>query len=160
MTTTDSIVRQEDLIRECERNFYLIATIQGRLSYLVMSIHAVNPSICERFTLYNPGPLLFYNMVYGVAANLHSRPHMQLLGSFHRLTFSILGSLIFNHSTMLVYEWVVNTFPTRPYLCTFMGFFTGRLMLVYFLAYLYHVDTRSIAGHLLPRDPNYESMYF
>ncbi|XP_031357414.1 uncharacterized protein LOC116181251 isoform X2 [Photinus pyralis] len=80
---------QSDLVRKCEQNFYLTATIQGRLSYLLMSIHAVTPSICARLTTYNPGPILFYNMLYGVAAHLHCRPHMQLLGSFHRVAFRL-----------------------------------------------------------------------
>ncbi|KAB0792475.1 hypothetical protein PPYR_14434 [Photinus pyralis] len=150
---------QSDLVRKCEQNFYLTATIQGRLSYLLMSIHAVTPSICARLTTYNPGPILFYNMLYGVAAHLHCRPHMQLLGSFHRVAFSILGSIAFNHSCMMGFQWVVNTFPMRPYLRTFMGFFVGRLMMVYFLAYMYHVDSRSVVGQIVERDANYESMY-
>ncbi|KAK4872783.1 hypothetical protein RN001_014812 [Aquatica leii] len=99
-------------------------------------------------------------MIYGFAVHLHSRPHMQLVGGFHRLIFSVLGSCMFNYSSMMVYEWLMTKVPNdRPFLLTFAGFFTGRLLIVHLLAYLYHVDTRSVIGRSLRRDLNYETMY-
>lgn len=39
---------EEEILNQCRDNFYLTATIQGRLAYLLMSIHAVNPHIFAR----------------------------------------------------------------------------------------------------------------
>ncbi|KAF5290274.1 hypothetical protein FQR65_LT11607 [Abscondita terminalis] len=160
MSRNESIVTQDQLSQECIDNFYLIATIQGRFAYLLMSIHAVNPSIFIRLLGVNPGPFLFKNMIYGLAVHLHSRPHMHVLGGLHRTIFSVLGSLMFNNTTMMVYEWVAKNMPQdRPYLLTSAGFVAGRILIMYFLAYLYHVDTRSVVGRNLRRDRNYETMY-
>lgn len=38
----------EDLLDQCIDNFYLTASIQGRVAYLLMSIYAVNPHIWHR----------------------------------------------------------------------------------------------------------------
>lgn len=68
--------------------------------------------------------------------------------------------MMFNYSTIQVYEWLVERLEHRPYLLTFLGFLTGRIMIVHLLAYLYHVDTRCIGvGHYVRRDSAYETMY-
>ncbi|KAF5281138.1 hypothetical protein FQA39_LY17870 [Lamprigera yunnana] len=120
MNANEDIITQDELIQEYWNNFNVTATLQGRVAYALMSIHAVNPWIFSR----------------------------------------VLGSLMFNHSTMLIYQWVLRIVPEhRPYSLTFLGFLCGRLLTVYILAYLYHVDTRSIIGVRLRRNTNYETMY-
>ncbi|XP_063919715.1 uncharacterized protein LOC135134811 [Zophobas morio] len=119
--------------------FYITATLQGRIAYFLMSIHAVNPSILKSFTDYNPKKYLFANMVYGVGVMLYCRPSMRAISRFNRTVFSILGSLMFNHSSLLFYG-------------------CGRVMMLHLLAYLYHVDSRYRGFHIRPY-PEYESMY-
>nr|CAI5854390.1 unnamed protein product [Callosobruchus analis] len=76
------------------------------------------------------------------------------------MSFGILGSLMFNHSSMLCFNWLRTVFPDRPYLLTFMSFVSGRIMMVHLLAFLYHMDTRSaVSGPSVRRDSTFEGMY-
>nr|XP_008190955.1 PREDICTED: uncharacterized protein LOC103312336 isoform X1 [Tribolium castaneum] len=138
--------------------FSISATLQGRVAYLLMSIHAVNPHIVKSFTNCDPKHYLFMNMLYGVAIMIYCRPSMYAISKFNRAAFSILGSLMFNHSSMLCYEWLVEKLSHRPYLLTFLGFLSGRIMMLHLLAYCYHVDSRYRGFHIRPY-PEYESMY-
>lgn len=72
---------------------------------------------------------------------------------------SILGSMMFNYSSIFFFNWLSKSIPDRPYLLTFLGFLGGRILMVHFLAYLYHIDTRSIVGSTLRHDAAYETMY-
>lgn len=148
---------EEDIIKECIESFYLTASLQGRLAYLIMSIHAVNPEIVSTVWNYNPKPLLFSNMLYGIGVYIYSRPNMMQFNPIHRTTFSVLGSMSFNYSSMLVYDWLVEKLSDRPYLLTFMGFLCGRLMMLHLLAYIYHVDNR-VPGSVR-RNSAFDAMY-
>lgn len=148
---------EEDIINDCIQSFYFTASVQGRLAYLIMSIHAVNPDIISAICSYNPKPLLFTNMLYGIGVYIYSRPNMVQLSPIHRATFSVLGSMSFNYSSMLVYDWLVEKLVDRPYLLTFMGFMCGRLMMLHLLAYIYHVDNR-VPGSVR-RNSAFDAMY-
>lgn len=58
---------------------------------------------------------------------------------------------------MSVYEWLITKLGDRPILLTFVGFFSGRFMILHLLGFLYHVDSR-VPG-TIPRDPDFETMY-
>lgn len=147
---------EDAAVEECIRNFYTIATIQGRIAYLLMSIHAVNPNILTDLLRFNPHRLLWYNMLYGITLHMYSRPNMRPLTPGHRMTFSLLGSLMFNYTSMKVFEYFAKNADERPYLMLVLSFIAGRTMMLHLLAYLYHVDTR--AG-LIRRDQWFDSIY-
>nr|XP_015833289.1 PREDICTED: uncharacterized protein LOC103312336 isoform X3 [Tribolium castaneum] len=68
--------------------FSISATLQGRVAYLLMSIHAVNPHIVKSFTNCDPKHYLFMNMLYGVAIMIYCRPSMYAISKFNRAAFS------------------------------------------------------------------------
>lgn len=45
---TNQQLTDEDLLNQCIDNFYITASVQGRVAYLLMSIYAVNPVIWHR----------------------------------------------------------------------------------------------------------------
>ncbi|KAK9746800.1 hypothetical protein QE152_g5851 [Popillia japonica] len=141
-------------------NFYITASVQGRVAYLLMSIYAVNPVIWHRFIDYNPSHIIFSNMIYGSTVYIFSRPAMRPISIVNRLIFSILGSMMFNYSSMLVYEYLVGKWNHRPVLLTVLGFFAGRLMMLHYLSYLYHVDRMSRIERNFERNAAYDSMYY
>lgn len=148
---------EERIIDDCIRTFYRIATLQGRIAYLLMSIHAVNPAILNRLLHNKLHQILWYNMLYGTTIHLYSRPNMRPVNPGHRICFSILGSLMFNYSAMRVFGYFAQYVEERPYLMTFLGFLAGRAMIVQLLAYLYHVDSRS--GTVAIGDHLFDSIY-
>lgn len=151
-------MRDEDAaIEECMRNFYTVATLQGRMAYLFMSIHAVNPEILNNILPFDPHHILWCNMFYGTTLHLYARPNMGQFTLVHRAIFSILGSLMFNYSTMRVFRYFAERLDERPLLMTILGFTAGRIMMFHFLAYLYHVDSRTPGT--TRRDAMYDSMY-
>lgn len=157
MNNTSNMREEEIAIEECIGNFYTIASLQGRIGYLLMSIHAVNPAILNSLLPSDPRQILWYNMLYGTAFHIYSRPNMRTLTTVHRTIFSVLGSLMFNYSAMGVFGYYAERLGERPYLMTFLGFITGRIMILHFLAYLYHVDARSAGA--VRRDNLFDSMY-
>lgn len=67
---------------------------------------------------------------------------------------------MFNHSSLICYRWIYSIFAERPYVLTFMGFMSGRIMMIHLLAFMYHIDTRTnIPGAAVPRDYAFEGMY-
>lgn len=40
---------EEEVLEQFKKDFVFTASMQGRLAYLLMSIHAVNPAIWERY---------------------------------------------------------------------------------------------------------------
>ncbi|XP_022920340.1 uncharacterized protein [Onthophagus taurus] len=159
MTSESTPVTDEDLFNQCLDNFYTTASIQGRVAYLLMSVYAVNPNIWHRFTLYNPSHILFSNMIYGAAVHIYSRPAMRPISGGNRIVFSILGSMMFNYSSMLVFEFLKEKLDHRPILLTLLGFICGRMMMLHFLSYLYHVDRISRVDRNFRRNPAFDSMY-
>lgn len=156
MTTNSNGTDEETLIEDCLKTFYTIATIQGRLAYLFMSIHAVNPNILTSLLHYNPHKILWYNMLYGTTLHLYSRPNMKPLTTGHRIAFSVLGSMMFNYSAMRVFASFAEHTDDYPYLMVLLGFLAGRGMMLNLMAYLYHVDCR--AG-TIRRDNYFDSIY-
>lgn len=148
--------RDED-IEECIRNFYRVATLQGRIAYLFMSIHAINPAILNSILPSDPYQILWANMMYGTTLHLYARPNMRNLNTFHRSVFAFGGSIMFNCSVMKVFAYFNENLDERPIFMTFLGFVTSRIMLLYFLAYLYHVDSREPG--LVRRNSWFDSMY-
>lgn len=68
--------------------------------------------------------------------------------------------MMFNYSSMQLYDYLVDKFSERLYLLTFLGYLSGRILMVHFLAYLYHVDSRSIIStRSVTPNSNFESMY-
>ncbi|GJQ76375.1 hypothetical protein Trydic_g2093 [Trypoxylus dichotomus] len=149
----------EDLLNQCVDNFYFTASIQSRVAYLLMSIYAVNPNIWHRFIEYSPSHILFSNMIYGSAVYIYSRPAMRPISVVNRVVFSILGSMMFNYSSMLVYDYLVRKWSHRPILVTILGFFCGRIMMLHYLSYLYHVDRMSRIERNFQRNAAFDSMY-
>ncbi|XP_018323393.1 uncharacterized protein LOC108735754 [Agrilus planipennis] len=151
--------------------FYVTASLQGKIAYLLMSVHVVNPGIFISWNLrkvnifsvlqYNPHTLLFRNMVYGMAVHIFSRPSMFSLIFTTRLSFSILGSMMFSYSSLQVFEWLIGKMGDNHInLLTLLGFLAGRLMMGSLVAYLYHVDSRNVfAYRYVRRDNVLESMY-
>ncbi|KAJ8975546.1 hypothetical protein NQ317_009202 [Molorchus minor] len=155
-----TVLSEEEQWRLLVENFCLAAIFQGRLAYCLMSIHAVNPSImnyCFGTDLY---PYLWANMVYGIAVMIYCRPCLRPIAPFNRMVFGLLGSLMFNHSSMICFNWLSHIIPDNIYFLTFMGFISGRIMMVHLLAFLYHVDTRTnVPGVTVVRDSTFEAMY-
>ncbi|KAF7271033.1 hypothetical protein GWI33_015999 [Rhynchophorus ferrugineus] len=141
------------------QTFCQVASLQGRLAYCLMSVHAVNPAILQIFTDYDIYNILFWNMIYGITVMITARPALRPLMPLHRLTFGILASLSFNHSTLLWYRWLSHRFENNIMLLTFLGYLSGRIMIVHLLAFLYHIDTRCNDTLRPRRDPAFESMY-
>lgn len=153
----DVSIRDENTAaEECLKNFFTIASFQGRLAFLLMSIHAVIPTLLTDLLHFNPHKILWYNMLYGIGMHLFARPSMRPLNTGQRMVFSILGSWMFNTSAMKVFGHFAAGAEERPYLMTFFSFMTGRMMILNLLAYLYHVDHR--AG-TIRRNSFYDSMY-
>lgn len=152
--------------------------IQGKRLDLtiLLSNRLLNSSVICNYDLTK---ILFTNMIYGMGVMIYSRPSMRPINSFQRTAFryirnlyrwwnqhnankdlSTLGSLMFCHSSMMVYKWLSATFSHRPYMLTFLGFISGRVMMVHLLAYLYHIDSRVyIPGQYFRRNADFESMY-
>ncbi|XP_018567611.1 uncharacterized protein LOC108908163 [Anoplophora glabripennis] len=157
---TETTLSEEEQWRRLVRHFFIAAIYQGRVAYCIMSIHAVNPYILNSILSYDPYPYLWANMIYGIAVMIFSRPSLRIIVPINRLSFGILGSLMFNHSSMICYHWLSTVFPNRPYVLTIMAFFSGRFMMMHLLAFLYHLDSRShMSGSIVPRDYTLESMY-
>ncbi|XP_072384811.1 uncharacterized protein [Diabrotica undecimpunctata] len=142
------------------RSFSWAASLQGGIAYFLMSIHAVNPYILITIFGFDPYYFLWVTMVYGLGIMILSRPAMRPISPVNRIAFGILGSLMFCHASRNCFDWLNYLYPERTYLRTFLGFFSGRIMMVHFLAYLYHVDTRTnIPGVHVHRDRVFEQMY-
>lgn len=151
-------MNDEEAIDECIGNFYTVANLQGRISYMLMSVHALRPDFLIQLLHYDPHQILWYNMLYGTGIHIYSRPNMRALNVFHRVVFSVLGSMMFNYSAMSVFRYIRERLADeRPQFLAFMGFMAGRLMMLNLLAYLYHVDSR-VPG-TIRRDSLFESMY-
>jgi hypothetical protein len=69
--------------------FCITATLQGRVAYLLMSIHAVSPYFVKSLTVYEPKNYLFVNMLYGIGIMLYCRPSMMAISKFNRAIFRI-----------------------------------------------------------------------
>ncbi|KAJ8968769.1 hypothetical protein NQ314_002118 [Rhamnusium bicolor] len=157
---SETILTEQEQWNYFVRDFFIAAIFQGRFAYCLMSLHAVNPSILTYFVNSDPYPYLWANMVYGITVMIYTRPSLSVIAPFNRMVFGVLGSLMFNHSSMICYDWLTTLYPDSPYLLTFMGFMSGRLMMVHLLAFLYHIDTRSnIPGTIIRRDFAFETMY-
>ncbi|KAJ8949984.1 hypothetical protein NQ318_002393 [Aromia moschata] len=160
MMTTETVLTEEEQWRNLVQNFCLAAIFQGRLSYCLMSIHAVNPHILNYWLSFDLYPYLWANMVYGITIMIYTRPSLRVISPFNRMVFGILGSLMFNHSSMICYNWLSTIIPDNSYFLTFMGFLAGRIMMVHLLAFLYHIDTRTnVPGVIVLRNSTFESMY-
>lgn len=156
MASSNTTRDEDSYVEQCVNNFAIIASMQGRIAYMIMSVHAIKPSILTNLLKFNPHNILWYNMLYGMAVYIYSRPSMKSLLSGHRAMFSILGSCMFNFTAMRVFAYLAQYVDRRPNLMPVLGFMIGRTMLLRFLAYLYHVDTRG--GHLR-RDSYYDFLY-
>lgn len=87
--------------------------------------------------------------------------HLEYFKGSVWLIYSILGSMMFNYSTMQFYEYLVEKLSHKLYLLTFLGYISGRIMMVHLMAYLYHVDTRISESNNrnISRNSNFETMY-
>ncbi|XP_017778079.1 PREDICTED: uncharacterized protein LOC108563804 [Nicrophorus vespilloides] len=148
----------EELFEQFCEDFATVAGMQGRVAYLLMSIHVANPCILHRFFSYDPSTVLYTNMVYGIGLMLYARPNMRPIGNINRIIFSLLGSLMFNFSSVAVFDHIRERFFRKPFLVTFLGFISGRFFMLHLLAYLYHVDIRSRSRNV-PRNSTFDSMY-
>ncbi|CAG9861533.1 unnamed protein product [Phyllotreta striolata] len=141
-------------------SFYNCAMLQGTVAYLLMSIYAVAPQEISSYLGFDLAGYLWSNMVYGLSVVIFSRPTFRSVSPSNRIAFALLGSLMFNHASMNCFSWIHRTFPERPYVRGFLGFFAGRIMMVHFLAFLYHMDTRTITpGVRMERSPVFEQIY-
>nr|XP_023014383.1 uncharacterized protein LOC111504122 isoform X2 [Leptinotarsa decemlineata] len=132
---TEANLTEEEQWEHFLEMFYLAATFQGRAAYFLMSIHAVNPGVLTQILGIDPFPYLWATMIYGVAIMIFSRPSMRVIFPLNRIAFG-------------------------PFMRTFMGFLSGRLMMVHLLAFLYHIDTRTnIPDLYVTRDVAFEGMY-
>nr|XP_023014381.1 uncharacterized protein LOC111504122 isoform X1 [Leptinotarsa decemlineata] len=157
---TEANLTEEEQWEHFLEMFYLAATFQGRAAYFLMSIHAVNPGVLTQILGIDPFPYLWATMIYGVAIMIFSRPSMRVIFPLNRIAFGMLGSLMFNHASMVCFKYLCTVFPDRPFMRTFMGFLSGRLMMVHLLAFLYHIDTRTnIPDLYVTRDVAFEGMY-
>nr|XP_022920349.1 uncharacterized protein LOC111428860 isoform X3 [Onthophagus taurus] len=77
--------------------------------------------------------------------------------SYETNKWSILGSMMFNYSSMLVFEFLKEKLDHRPILLTLLGFICGRMMMLHFLSYLYHVDRISRVDRNFRRNPAFDS---
>ncbi|KAL3276128.1 hypothetical protein HHI36_020847 [Cryptolaemus montrouzieri] len=132
---------QEKQLQEFHERIKILSYLQGSLSYILMSLLAVHHHIVVSYMGPNFFPFLFVNMVYGMTFMLYSRPAMMRIFKFQRFTFSLLGSLMFNITSVKFFEWTLTKIPEQPWMRTLVAFLGGRLMLFYFIAYLYHVDS-------------------
>ncbi|XP_050315107.1 uncharacterized protein LOC126749458 [Anthonomus grandis grandis] len=151
---------EEEARAEFLTTFCDVAAFQGRVAYCLMSVYAVNPYVFEYFTDINFYPYFFWNMVYGITFMIVSRPSMRPLMPIHRATFSLLGSLSFNYSSLMWYDWLNVHLGERTILRTLAAYFSGRVFMVHLIAFMYHVDTRCTAVDQRPRRESvFEAMY-
>ncbi|XP_019770768.1 uncharacterized protein LOC109544840 [Dendroctonus ponderosae] len=154
--TQSEVEEREEFIKAfCE-----IAGFQGRFAYCLMSIYAVNPALFEYFTSVDLYPFLLWNMIYGIAVMIMSRPSLKPLVPVHRFTFSLLGSLAFNYSSLQFFHWLAANLEGMPILRTLLGYLSGRVMIVHLIAFLYHIDTRCTdVSNRARRLSAFEAMY-
>lgn len=68
---------------------------------------------------------------------------------------------MFNHTSLLVFQWLNRRYSHRPILLFLLGYFSGRIMLFYFDAILYHLDRTTIyPGRRAPKIPHLERIYY
>ncbi|KAK9878379.1 hypothetical protein WA026_021686 [Henosepilachna vigintioctopunctata] len=134
-------VTQEEEYRLLYNKIKFLSSIQGSVSYILMSVLAVHRELVTSYTGEHTIPFIYLNMVFGMSVMLYTRPALQKIYKFHRFTFSLLGSLMFNQASMIFFNWLVVQLPERPWLRTLIGFFGGRLIIFYFITYLYLVDS-------------------
>ncbi|KAL1517623.1 hypothetical protein ABEB36_001362 [Hypothenemus hampei] len=145
---------------EFVKYFCQIASMQGRIAYCLMSLYSVNPSILNYFISTDLHPFLMWNMIYGITVMIISRPCLKSLMPVHQFSFSLLGSLAFNYSSLLWYQWLNSYLDEQTILRTILGYISGRVMMVHLLAFLYHIDTRcSNIGDRSRRLSAFEVMY-
>lgn len=73
---------------------------------------------------------------------------------------SLLGSLSFNYSSLLCFDWIFKHLEDSPVIRTFLGYLAGRILMVHLLAFLYHIDTRCTDPGERPRRISaFEVMY-
>ncbi|XP_044764355.1 uncharacterized protein LOC123320924 [Coccinella septempunctata] len=135
-TTTTSEREYNEFLEKIQ----FLSYIQGSIPYILMSLLEVHHDLVVSYMGKYFFPFLFYNMVYGMAVMLYMRPSMRRIYGFHRLTFSILGSLMFNHSSVKFFSWLIIKMPQQPLLRTAVAFVCGRIIIFFFISYLYHVD--------------------
>lgn len=64
-----------------------------------------------------------------------------------------------NYASCLMYDWLKEHI-SNPYILSLLGFVSGRIAFVHFIAFLYHMDSRTIyRGRRIMRDPAFEVMY-
>ncbi|XP_060520803.1 uncharacterized protein LOC132698627 [Cylas formicarius] len=138
---TQSELRIDGAWDEFLKIFCDVAAIQGRISYCIMSVHAVNPHIFRYLSDYDPYTYLLWNMIYGITIMIATSPALNTIVPFTRFTFGFMGSLAFNYSSLMFYGYLSDIFYDRPLLLTVLGFISGRVMMVHLLAFLYHIDS-------------------
>lgn len=140
---------------------YFVAEYQGRLAYALMSVYASCVAKSPGKIHHDPRTIIFGNMVCGICIMIFGRPSMAILKLFYRIVFSIGGALMFNHASLIYFDWIQFMFPKSPFVAAALGYLGGRVFMVHYLAYLYHVDTRTtLLGYSRPkRDPRFEHMY-
>ncbi|KAG5877902.1 hypothetical protein JTB14_011619 [Gonioctena quinquepunctata] len=123
-------------------------------------MQSIQPSSLSKIFGIDPYPYLWATMLYGIAIMIFARPSLVTISPLNRIAFGMLGSLMFNHASMVCFQWVCTIFIERPLMRMFMGFLSGRLMMVHLLAFLYHMDTRSNIPNInVPREMAFEGMY-
>lgn len=77
----------EAALQECYNKFCLVASVQGRIAYFLMSVHAVNPFILGSIINFDPFHILFKNMIYGCGVLIFWRPFLNKVYLPYRLSF-------------------------------------------------------------------------
>ncbi|XP_044736347.1 uncharacterized protein LOC123298417 [Chrysoperla carnea] len=131
--------------------FYPIATLQGRVSYFLMSIYVINQAVYDSWfggtVLY---PYLFANMVYGYTFILCTRVHFLTMAVPPRLIWSFLGSLMFSFASCITFQWIADNWGGKsPYprvlIATILSVLYGRMYAGALLSYLNYVDKKMLS---------------
>ncbi|KAL3284985.1 hypothetical protein HHI36_019114 [Cryptolaemus montrouzieri] len=141
--------------------WYSAGELQGRLAYALMSIYAPCPKKFQQYIQYDLEPVLYGNMICGICIMIFGRKAMALIRIFYRVVFAVGGTFMFCEASLVYFRWIRDSFPDKSIEPICLGYFGGRVFMVHLLAYLYHVDTRTLMpGYLRPKyDMRYEYMY-
>ncbi|XP_044736517.1 uncharacterized protein LOC123298552 [Chrysoperla carnea] len=131
--------------------FYEIASLQGRVSYFLLSFYIINPRHYDSWfgdtILY---PYLLANCVYGYIFVIFTRIHFMTMPILPRMLWSFMGSMMFTYSSLLTFEWIARHWgaksPNRKvYIATLLSFLYGRVYAGAFLSYLSFVDNKLLS---------------
>ena len=123
--------------------------LSGAVSYTALSLNIFHPQGLNQHLKSLHGPLansLLFNSHLGIGVYLFFRPHIRTLPSFHRVMFSVYGSVLFNFGSILLWlttKSVILNISHSWWVRSIFAVSSAVAMLIIGREYVKYVDARA-----------------